>query len=460
MSNSSGKRIFPCATKLVLLTSVAATMGIAQAQAEPEPIAPDWNNIRYKDHTLNFHGYFRTSYGGDFAGENVMPVFQAPGANSKFRLGNESDTNIELGLNYNYYLDGAGNDNSRFIQLLGMVSDYESNPNYEDVQIEFNEAHIPQAFFRLGNFLDDGTHVWFGRRYYDRRDIHMNDHFWLNVSQGAEFGGGIEGINIGNQRLDIAAFHNEDDTLTDLSGATANTDNLDTYTLDVRYRDIPTIENGDLTLFGLYSYRDEVDSIGYNSEDGLMVGGWHTQNEFMGGRMVTGFYYRQGTAMQQGLFNSKPVREDQGYDLDKNYAIELNNDYLYQSEDYAVQWATVLHQEEQGTAGGNDKITWAQTGVRPVFFLNDYVSIATELGVDYVDNELINADGYLGKATLALQLTRGKGFFERPMVKAFVTGAKWSEDFEGQIGGSPAESTSYLDDTAGVSFGIQFETWW
>lgn len=456
------------ALSMMILASASTLIILcaSKAHAEPKPLWPNWNQYEYKNSTLGFHGYVRSSVGGDHEGGSVMPMFIAPGAQSKYRLGNESDTNIEVALDYKYYVDGAISENARFIQLYGMISDYDSNPNYGDVKIEFRERANPQSYVRLGNYLGDGTHAWFGRRYYDRRDIHMMDHFWSNVMQGAEIGGGVEGIKLGVGTLDVAGIKNEEDEVTDRLGVSSAVHNLDSYSLDLRYRGIPTFENGDLTLWGLYSYRPEVDQINYDAQDGFILGGWNTQDNIMGGRMVTGFAYRRGTGLQQGLFNSKPVRETQGYDFDEAYSVEVNNDLVIEpSKDFALQWASVARRETRGTdgTGGGDTIDWMSTGVRPVFFLNDYVSIATEVGVDYVNNDVIGAEGVLGKGTLALQLTHGrdKGYFERPMIKLFATGATWSDGFKGHVGnGNPSEATNYANDNSGVTFGIQFESWW
>lgn len=433
------------------------------AHADPEVRIKKWNEYQYGENTLGFHGYLRTSYGVDTEGGKVMPTFIAPGAQSKFRLGNESDTNIELTLDYKHFLEGIDSENGRYIQLLGMISDYDTNPNYNDVKIELKEKSNPQSFIRLGNFLGDGVNLWLGKRYYDRRDIHMNDHFWLNVAQGAQFGGGIEGIHAGIGTLDIAGFKNQDSSVSDRLGLSTETENLNSYSLDMRYRGIPTNKDGDITLWGLYSYRPEVSDINFDRQDGFGLGGWHTQKNILSGRMVTGMAYRRGTALQQGLFNSKSVREDQGYDLDNAYSMELNNDLLIEpNRDFAMQWATVLRHEKRGVDGSaGDRIDWASTGVRPVFFLTDNVSIATELGADYVNDEITGQEGILGKGTLALQLTQGRGYFERPVIRVFTTAAKWSNDFKGSVGnGSPEKADNYADNTSGLTFGIQFESWW
>ena len=52
-------------------------------------------------HSLEFHGYFRGGLGFSDGG-STQAKFQAPGTRASYRLGNESDTNLELQLNYKY----------------------------------------------------------------------------------------------------------------------------------------------------------------------------------------------------------------------------------------------------------------------------------------------------------------------------------------------------------------------
>ena len=48
---------------------------------------------------IGFMGYFRSGFGLDSKGKS-MSAFQAPNAESKYRLGNEAETYLETGFNY------------------------------------------------------------------------------------------------------------------------------------------------------------------------------------------------------------------------------------------------------------------------------------------------------------------------------------------------------------------------
>ena len=70
-------------------------------------------------------------------------------------------------------------------------------------------------------------------------------------------------------------------------------------------------------------------------------------------------------------------------------------------------------------------------------------------------SEPLGADGHLWKITLAPQISRGGKFFSRPVMRPFITYAKWSDDFKGRVGGN-----AYENATDGLSYGLQIEAWW
>ena len=75
--------------------------------------------------------------------------------------------------------------------------------------------------------------------------------------------------------------------------------------------------------------------------------------------------------------------------------------------------------------------------------------------MDWARSEPLGTDGHLWKITLAPQISRGNKFFSRPVLRAFVTYAGWSDGFKGLIGGTPFEHA-----TEGFTYGVQAEAWW
>lgn len=453
-------------------TAHASDLGVsAKDPQEPYVIQePEkWNEWTFGNSTLDFHGYFRYGYGWDQNGD-PMPSFQAPGSLSKYRLGNEDVQGGEIVFDYRYYLDGVprrgASPNSRYIQLQGRWEDFESIQNLDELYIEFNNDHTKEAYVSFGNFIGDGTNVWFGRRFYDRKDIHIIDHFWLNVAQGSDFGGGIEGIKAWDDNtIDIAAFYAYDEGA-ELTAEGPVDENINSYMLDVRLRGLDTMKDGKLTLIGQLGYRPAyeetggliADGIAVDDQFGFALGAYHELANTWGGRMNTGFIFRQGAAMVQNDFNSRAPTEIQGYDLSEAYSIEANNDLVIQpSESWAMQWAAVARYEDFGSSrdAAGDSILWLSTGIRPVYYFLPQVNIAFESGIDWVDNQRIGVEGHVWKNTIALQFQEKPGYFERPVFRAFATWAEWSDDLEGTVGG-----TNFNDDTDGFVVGVQLESWW
>jgi maltoporin len=425
--------------KVSLLTFSLLTAINANAQ-------PEWK-LSEKD-TLGFDGYFRYGIGQSEHGERQVG-FGLPGATAKYRLGNEPDYNAELALDYRHYLDGI-DDNNRYIQLYYMRDGYLPHDSSE----KFKFDRVAQAYVKFANFLDEGVDVWFGRRYYDRKDIHINDHFWLNTGQnaGSGYGGGIEGIKINPGVLDVFVLRSSDESANDTKSTH----------IDFRLRDLDTNNNGKLTLWAMASDRPSTDynvgatPVDLKGESGYGLGFWHDQALFDGkGSNTFAVIYRDGAAVPRGSFNNDPLLNNPAV-KDVNF-FEINNQLLVEaSPDWAFSWAAVYRDTDQkNTDGTNTNVEWFSTGVRPIYYLTDHLNLAFELGYDHVDNNQTNQSGGLTKATVALQIAKSRGFFSRPVVRVFGTFATWDSDFKGAVGG-----TTYANETNGHTFGVQAEWWW
>ncbi len=102
-----------------------------------------------------------------------------------------------------------------------------------------------------------------------------------------------------------------------------------------------------------------------------------------------------------------------------------------------------------------DTVQWLSAGVRPIYHFNKYFNLAFEGGADHVDDSGADRSGTLYKFTLAPQVSLGNEFLSRPVIRAFVTYATWSDSFKGLVGGN-----DYANDTSGWTWGIQMESWW
>lgn len=397
--------------------------------------------------SLAFHGYLRSSLGFSEHGD-TQAKFQLPGARAKYRLGNEPDTSLELEFDYKYKLTSPENKNAN-IQSVFMLAGYANQGDSNN--FEFDD--LAQAYFSFNKFFNDDVNIWLGRRYYQRKSIHIMNHFWLNPGQNSHLGIGFEGQSLGRGKLDIALFRNEDDfTLSNTSYL------INSTVMDARWHSLALSENTQLTTWAQLANRSAVPSLNYTSKSGYSFGGW-LDYKFKNLKNTTFIMYQSGAAITQSGTNPRTVREDQGWSLDKANVIEINNMQTYEAlPDFSFQWSLLYRQDDRGTAGSS-KIKWYSTGIRPIFYFSKHLNLALEAGVDYVDDEVNNRSGKLNKFTAALQISADRGFKSRPVLRLFATVAEWDDDFKGFAGNIPGNAP-YGNDTRGWTIGAQVESWW
>lgn len=374
--------------------------------------------------STDYFGYFRAVSAWSEDG-SMQEAFGLPGV-SKYRLGNESDNYAELGVKHKFDMPAGYGDKE--IEAVFMLADG-TGPTELSNQF-WDDTNFVQLYLKLDNFLGDGVDAWAGRRFYKRMDIHMNDYFWMNTGGNADGGFGIEGIQTAGGEFSFASFRFKDATNTGSN-------------FDFRLEGIDTNEDGQLTLW-LYAAMQH-DSGADDAESGFGLGAWHTQSNVMGGSNTMALLYKSGAAT-----NGTVVLGGAGYDDMSSFEFN-NNLHIEPSENYSLQAAFIAKVDE--ASGGN--VTWVSVGVRPVMYMTDHVSVAVELGLDTLDNEVTNLDGMLTKATVALQLSKGRGYYNRPVLRGFLTLANWDDDFQGAVGG-----TAYVNDTSGWTLGVQAEAWW
>src|SRR5204862_140025 len=165
---------------------------------------------------------------------------------------------------------------------------------------------------------------------------------------------------------------------------------------------------------------------------------------FLGGYNEFSIQYGEGAA-----YNFASTLDASGPDLDNASRFRVTDNIVMQpSPHFSAQLVGIYEETKYGGANSHER--WASLGMRPIYHFNDRFSIALEAGVDWARSEPLGTDGHLWKITLAPQLSRGGKFFSRPVIRACVTYAKWSEDFKGSVGG-----TAYENATAGWSYGRQ-----
>lgn len=397
--------------------------------------------------SLKFHGYFRSTLGFSENGE-TLAKFQLPGARSKYRFGNEPDTNMELQFDYTYKLKNPENKNAN-IQSVIMLEGYKELGSSSD----FSVGSLAQGYLSFNKLFNDDVDIWIGRRYYQRKSIHIMNHFWLNPGQNSQSGIGFTGQPLGQGKFDLALFRNEDDfTISTVDYL------INSTVIDARWHSLVISQNSKLTTWLQFADRAPVSALSYGRKSGYGFGGW-MDYEADNLKNTTTLLYQSGAAITQSDFNPRAIREDLGWDLDNAKVIEINNMLTYEAlPNYSFQWSLLYRQDDRGTADKSD-IRWLSTGIRSIFYLSKHTNIALDAGVDYVDDKVNSRSGSLNKLSIALQLSADRGFKSRPVVRFFVTVASWDEDFRGLVGNTPG-TAPYGDNLSGWTIGTQAETWW
>lgn len=389
---------------------------------------------------VDWHGYLRSGVGGSEDGD--QSCFQLNGAATKYRLGNECENYAEMAFSQELFSDDnkvSFELHTRMAYVVSGHGDWEPmnttiSVSGEAEQINFNAGPSFRENFAVAkNVFGAGEKFWVGKRFYRRHDVHMTDfYWWANTGTG----GGVEDIPVGDTaKAAVAWIRNSDN------------DGNSVDNLDIRFYGIETNANGNLTVgFNLASAdpRDDGDTSG-NDQDGWALTLVHQQNDLWGGFNKVAFQYGDSAMAGNpgGGGNTGAGDDDKSWRIIEQMVVQPNNDFS--------GMFTLVYQDSEIN---NSEQKWFSIGVRPQYHINEYVSIALEVGHDEVDPE--NGDkAKLDKITLAPQISAGRSFWARPALRAFVTYASWNE-----AAGDAGTGGAFGDDDSGMTYGIQTEVWW
>src|SRR5271163_441267 len=154
--------------------------------------------------SFEFHGYFRSGYGLNSDGGQQV-AFQAPGADAKYRLGNEAETYGEF-IFVNNWLNPQHDTDKAWMKTEVMIEANTSNSasyaNFPD-GVGNDQFRLREAFVSAGHIFESqpDAKFWAGERYYRRQHIEIDDFYPLDMSG---YGAGAEDVNVGIGKLAVA----------------------------------------------------------------------------------------------------------------------------------------------------------------------------------------------------------------------------------------------------------------
>ena len=402
--------------------------------------------------TFEFHGYFRSGYGLNSEGGQQV-AFQAPGADAKYRLGNEAETYGEL-IFVNNWLNPERSSDKAWMKTEAMI---EANTTNSASYANFpngtgnDQFRLREAFVQAGNVLESqpDAKFWAGERYYRRQHVEIDDFYPLDMSG---YGGGVEDLNVGIGKMAVAFLAGARPDIVTQYGNYAKSN------IDVRFYDL----KGPAGLWG--GWFDFATSKGGTTSTGAVVpttdgyafGLKHQTLEWHGGFHTFSIQYGTGAAS-----NFSTSIDDPTPFLHSSARLLAVEQVLLQPNDRFAIMPIFIYQRSKDGNPEHDWSQWVSFGARPEIFFTRYFSLAFEAGFDHTSgfmltqNGDLQMDGWLRKFTIAPQLGAGRKFFSRPVLRAFLTYGNWSDAFRGFVGGVP-----FANRTDGLTYGVQAETWW
>jgi maltoporin len=427
-----------------------------QALQGQVPSAPTYDQLRDAETEIKkleeqvkafeFHGYLRSGYGLNSRGGQQV-AFQAPGADAKYRLGNEAETYGEL-IFVNNWVNPKHDTDKAWIKTEVMIQANTSNSaNYANFPrgIGNDQFRFREAFVQAGNVFESqpGAKFWAGERYYRRYQSHINDFY---ISDMSGYGGGVEDLNVKVGKMAIAFLAGARPDITTENGDYAKSN------IDVRLYDVKA-PGGKLSgWFNFAKAKGGTTPSGtfIPSSNGFAFGIAHQRLEWKGGYNWFSVQYGTGAASNFSTSIDDPtpfIKDTKRFRIAEHFLIQTN-------DNFAIQPVFVYQRTNNGNPreGWNE---WISFGARPQYFFNDHLSLAFEAGLDRTKSGTGQYDGWLRKFTIAPQIGAGRKFFSRPVLRLFLTYASWSNGLRGFVGGVP-----FHDQTSGFTFGVQTETWW
>ena len=454
---------------------------------------------------VDFHGYMRAGVQNNLTNGGAVRCFgNGNQGHLVGRLGDECDTYAEIALTQEVFNKAK---NKFTVNTLVAWGTWEDNNQWDyqgnSWQGVTNGGATSWAGERVslreawaGYTLPMGAQIWAGKRFYQRKDIHILDFYYLNDSGT---GAGIEAIPVGN--LGQASFAVIKQQIDENSGATQWTYKVakskdkdgkyikgqyegtesvdykalnarDVYKFDVRWTGIPLWKDASLDLAMIWGLPSTTDSqkaaAGDNpsesdlsSNSGVLLQAEYVQGNFFGGFNKLSVTYGTDGFAYVGVLNGGNHAGDSYAPGDADsWGIRVIDWGLIEQDKWNLGYSLM------GAYKHADQAHWSHPNghdysfvVRPAYKWSNFTSTVFEAGYTTQKNTGWNGwanpgndhvDAY--KFTLAQQFSPMTTFWSRPSIRFYVSylgGDLMNKKYTGQ------------DDHDGeVSIGAQAEAWW
>lgn len=409
---------------------------------------------------VEFHGYMRAGFGLNADGGSQYCYGDGgPNAHSVGRLGDECDTYAELSLSETVYEKNGeafsvhtlvaygteeGNTDRRgnSFQRSGLDSEDGVGP-WEGQRMSFREAYAKYK-------MKSGMELWAGNRYYGRKDVHINDWYYVN---GSGYGAGVDNIKAGPGAIAIAVRNTKWSDV----GGDGNQPYTATPQLDLRYSGVSLGSAGNLdfiVMLGKAYLSDAQDAanegdVDYNEDMGVQLTAEWSMPLLGGFNKLVAQYSTEGYGWSgYGMNNhlGDGYNLGSGGDDDRKSWRIIDHGLVKFGKQVDFAYMAFYSMLDQKMSSFDDTGTRYGVTLRPMYKWNDTMSTQLEVGYYNQEDPWMATDQDLNKVAIAQAWSplQNGGFWARPQIRVFA--AKFGGDQK-------------IDD-ADTMVGAQFEAWW
>ncbi|WPU22495.1 carbohydrate porin [Cedecea neteri] len=208
---------------------------------------------------FSYEGYFRSGWAAANRGSA-----QTYAAGSLGRFGNEMSGWFDLTLNQRVY-NQDGKTANAIVTYDGNVGEQYNDAWFGDNNGNENIMQFSDIFLTTRGFLPFAPEAdfWVGKHKLPEYEIQMLD--WKSLTTQVAAAVGIQNWNLGVGQLDASLSRNDVDVY---SRDFSHTTQMNTNSVDLRYRNIPLWEDGSLSLMGKYAFANKTDDQKDNENNG------------------------------------------------------------------------------------------------------------------------------------------------------------------------------------------------
>lgn len=425
----------------------------------------DISNFVKNDIGFSYNGYFRSGWG---VASHGSPKEYAIGSLGRF--GNEYSSWFDLQLKQKVY-DQNGKTAHAVVILDGNVGEQYSGAVFQkgtESQLQFSDIYVTTRGFL--NFAPEAD-LWIGKHYLPKYEVQMLD--WKSVRTDSGAGLGLENWKLGPGKMNIALVRQDLDARAKDFSTSGKAVQVNTNTIDIRYREIPLGESTTLELDGRYAAANksnavksgESDNKYYNVKDAWLAGAI-LKHKYNSGGFDEFTFQIANNSIASGF--SRISGANPSYGNGDNYYGNHTNGTAYrlisQGEFYTTQDTIIAHALVY--SNGNDIYSY-ETGehtdfdsyravIRPAYIWDIYNQTGIELGWFRQNNKAQDStfteSGY--KTTLYHALKVNTSILtSRPELRFYMTYLRANQN--------EISNFQFADDKKDqFSVGAQAEVWW